>query len=187
MGMLGFGSRFNQAANAGFLAGLAVDLNARDLAFSLKIEGRKQAGGFRQGMVGPAYELSRFAGIGLTGVPLAQEMLPDTFSLYGETRVKVNELVSVDAMVEHFAFGRTDFDATVNVNSPQQWVVVGARFTAVGMGVAPRFAVTANTRIRLFKSFYVLASGGTIFFPQADGSLNRGVTFSAGAGVDFER
>ena len=31
-----------------------------------------------------------------------------------------------------------------------------------------------------------LASGGTTFFPQSEGTLSRGVFGSVGAGVDFE-
>ena len=187
MGLGGIGSRFNQTANLGFLVGLAVDANVKEVAFSVKIEGRKHAGGFRQGMIGPTYELSRFAGVGLTGPPIAQEVLPDAFSLYGEARARVGELVTVDAMAEYFTFGRTDFDSSVNVTVLKQWVVATARFNGVGLGVQPRYSVNAGARVRLFSSFYLLGSGGLVFFPQGDGSLNRGFFVSLGAGVDFER
>lgn len=187
MAMAGIGSRFNLDANLGFLVGLALDANVKEISFSVKLEGRKQAGGFRQGMFGPTYELSRFAGLGLAGLPIAQERLPDAFSLYAEARARVGELVTVDAMAEYFTFGRTDLDSTVNVTVLKHWLNMNARFTAVGLGIQPRYAFTAGARLRLFSSFYVLASGGTIFFPQADGTLNRGVTASAGVGVDFER
>ena len=33
----------------------------------------------------------------------------------------------------------------------------------------------------------LVGDGGTVFFPQVDGTLIRGVSFSAGVGVDFER
>jgi len=187
MGLVGTGSRFNLTANLGFLLGLAVDANVKEVAFSVKLEGRKQAGGFRQGMFGPTYELSRFAGLGLTGAPIAQETLPDTFSFYGEARAKVGEVLAVDLMAEYFAFGRADLDSTVSVTVLKQWVTANARFTAVGLGQQPRYAFTAGTRVRLFSSLYLLGSGGTVFFPQGDGSLNRGVIVSLGAGVDFER
>ncbi len=187
MGLGGIGSRFDQAANLGFLLGLALDANVKEVAFSVKLEGRKQAGGFRQGMFGPTYELGRFAGLGLSGVGIAQEVLPDTFSLYGEARAKVADVVTVDAMVEHFTFGRTDIDSTVNVTVLKRWLITNARFTVVGLGQQPRYAFTLGARLRFFNSFYVLGSAGTLFFPQADGTLNRGATVSVGAGIDFER
>lgn len=184
--LTGAGARISASSSGGFLVGLALDTTLRLTAFSVKLEGRKQAGGFRQGLVGPSYELSRFAGLGLSGAPIAQERLPDAFSVYLEGRAKVGELISVDAMVEYFTWGRTDFDSSLNVLLLKRRLVANTRFTAVGLGAHPRYAITASARLRLISSLYVLGAGGTVFFPQEDGTLTRGVTASVGFGVDFE-
>jgi hypothetical protein len=185
--MAGVGSRVNAAADLGLVAGGAVDATVAEFGLSVKAEFRKQAGGFRHGLFGPTYELSRFADTGFSGPSIAAASLPDGFSVYGEARVGVGSAVSVDAAVEHFFFGRTDLDASASLTLLDSWLLVEARFTAVGLGPLPRYAMTGSVRARLFRSFYLSASGGTVFFPQLDGTLLRGVTASAGVGVDFER
>lgn len=187
MGLAGLGARANQSRDLGFLAGLAMDVRVPSVELSLRAEGRKQAGGFRHGFFGAQYEVARFSGTGLGLTPLANEVLPDAFSVFGEVRLRLARTVTVDGTVEHFTFGRTDFDATVKVTALDERLVAEARLGAMGLGVAPRWVASAGLRWRLFQSFYVLGSGGTVFFPQADGSLARGVTVSGGVGVDIER
>ncbi len=183
----GMGARANQARDLGFLAGLAMDVRVPDVELSLRAEGRKQAGGFRHGYFGPQYELSRFSGIGLGFPALADEQLPDAFSVFGELRFRLLQSITLDGAVEAFTFGRTDFDATLTVELLQKWLVAEARVGAVGLGQQPRWLVTGGLRWRLFKSFYVLGNAGTVFFPQVDGRLVRGVTITGGVGVDIER
>jgi hypothetical protein len=187
MGLAGLGARANQARDLGFLAGLAMDVRVPSVELSLRAEGRKQGGGFRHGFFGAQYEVARFSGTGLGLLPQAEEALPDAFSVFGEVRLRLSGTVTVDGTVEHFTFGRTDFDATVKVTALDERLVAEARVGAMGLGVAPRWSASAGLRWRLFQSFYVLGSGGTVFFPQADGTLARGVTVSAGVGVDIER
>ncbi|MDX2015827.1 MAG: hypothetical protein SFW67_36875 [Myxococcaceae bacterium] len=187
MGLAGLGARANQSRDLGFLAGLAMDVRVPSVELSLRAEGRKQAGGFRHGFFGAQYEVARFSGTGLGLTPLADEALPDAFSVFGEMRLRLARTVTVDGTVEHFTFGRTDFDATVKVTALDERLVAEARLGAMGLGVAPRWVASAGLRWRLFQSFYVLGSGGTVFFPQPDGTLSRGVTVSAGVGVDLER
>lgn len=183
----GMGARANQARDLGFLAGLAMDVRVPDVELSLRAEGRKQAGGFRHGYFGPQYELARFSGVGLGFVALADEQLPDAFSVFGELRFRLAQAITLDGAVEAFTFGRTDFDATLTVELLQKWLIAEARVGAVGLGQQPRWLVTGGLRWRLFKSFYVLGNGGTVFFPQVDGRLVRGVTITGGVGVDIER
>jgi hypothetical protein len=185
--LLGVGTRVTQRADMGLVVGGAMDANVKDVGLSLKLEARKQGGGFRQGFFGPNYELQRFADLGFSGGSIADVLLPDAFSFYGEFRLGFGAAVSLEAAAEHFTFGRTDVDATASVNLVDSWLVAQARFTAVGLGQSSRYHATAGLRARLFKSFYVLANGGTVFFPQVDGTLKRGVSASAGVGVDFER
>lgn len=183
----GMGARANTTRDLGFLAGFAMDVRVPDVELSLRGEGRKQAGGFRHGYFGAQYELARFSGTGLGLMPLSAENLPDAFSVFGELRFRLLQTVTLDGAVEVFTFGRTDFDATVSVELFEQWLVAEARLGAVGLGQVPRWLVTAGLRWRLFKSFYVVGSGGTAFFPLENGTLGRGVMASAGVGVDIER
>lgn len=184
----GLGARATASRDLGFLAGVAMDVRLPpDVEVSLRAEGRKQAGAFRHGYFGAQYELARFSGVGFTFQPLAAEMLPDAFSVFGELRLRLAQMITVDGSVEAFTFGRTDFDATVSVELLEKQLIVDARVGAMGLGHAPRWLLTAGLRWRLFKSFYVLGSGGTTFFPQPNGSLVRGVMASGGVGVDIER
>ncbi len=188
MALVGFGTRVDKTNDVGFVAGLAVDATLAGFSVGGKLEGRKHNGGYRQGFFGAGYELARFAGVGLSGVPRADERLPDGFSLSGELHLARGTFVSLDVEVEHFFFGRTDADALFSLAVLGERLVAGARFTGVGLGLgAPRYSGGAEARLRLFASLYLLASGGTVFFPQADGTLVRGFFFGGGAGLDFER
>mgnify|MGYP000706411019 CR=1 FL=1 len=73
-----------------------MDVRVPDVELSLRAEGRKQAGGFRQGYFGPQYELARFSGIGLGFPALADEQLPDAFSVFGELRFRLAQATQVD-------------------------------------------------------------------------------------------
>lgn len=185
--LAGLGARATASRDLGFLVGGAMDVRLSDVEVSLRAEGRKQAGAFRHGYFGPQYELARFSGIGLGFPALASEVLPDAFSVFGELRLRLLQLITLDGAVEAFTFGRTDFDATVSVELLEKKLIAEARVGAVGLGLAPRWLATAGLRWRLFSSFYVLGSGGTAFFPSPDGHLVRGVMASAGVGVDIER
>lgn len=183
----GVGSRAATEADLGFEAGLALDASVAEVGLSLKVEARKQAGGFRQGFFGPGYELARFADLGFSGAPRGTALLPDGWSLYAEARLGVGERVSVDVAAEHFFWGRTDLDATADVALLQSWLTAQARLTFTGLGQVPRFAATGALKARLLPALYLVASGGTVFFAQPDGTLLRGVTASVGVGVDLER
>jgi hypothetical protein len=185
--MGGMGARANAARDLGFLAGLAMDVRLSDVELSLRAEGRKQAGGFRQGYFGAQYELSRFSGVGFSLPPLADEGLPDAFSVFGELRLRLAQAVTIDGSLEAFTFGRTDFDSMLTVDLLGNRLIAEARVSAVGLGQAPRWVVSAGLRWRLFQSFYVMGSGGTAYFPSNTGALVRGVMASGGVGVDIER
>ena len=185
--MAGMGARANATRDLGFLAGLAMDVRLPDVELSLRGEGRKQAGGFRQGYFGAQYELSRFSGVGFSFPALANEALPDAFSVFGELRFRIAQAVTLDGSVEAFTFGRTDFDSTLTVELFEKQLIAEARVGVVGLGQAPRWLLSGGLRWRLFKSFYVIGSGGTAYFPAHTGQLVRGVMASGGVGVDIER
>ncbi len=65
--------------------------------------------------------------------------------------------------------------------------VARLRAALVGFPDAPRFAISAEGRYRFAPSLYALASGGNVFFPQAEGGLVRGWFASIGVGADLER
>jgi len=184
--LLGLGNRI-ESADLGFVLGAAVDATVSEIGLSAKLEARKNGGRFRQGLIGANYELSRYADTGFSGASIADAVLPDGFSFYGEFKLGIGTAAAIEVAAEYFTYNRTDLDATASLNLLGSWLVGQARFTAVGLGRQERFHATAGLRARLFKSFYLLGSGGTAFFPQPDGTLVRGVTASVGAGVDFER
>jgi hypothetical protein len=184
--LTGFGTRLNSAGNVGLTLGGAADLSLDSIGLTFRAELRKQAGGFRHGYFGPQYELSRFAGTGFSGAALADELLPDTFSGFGEIRVGVGQHVWADVALEGFGYGRLDLDATIGVAALEGKVQADARVTVVAAGQAPRLHFSAGAKIRVLPALYILARAGTLFFAQPDGSLQRGITAFAGLGVDFE-
>lgn len=186
MVLTGVGTRFGNGLGA--VLGLAADAEL-DGGFVLggKLEGRKQGGGYRQGFFGPGYELSRFAGTGFSGLPLAAEQLPDSFSFYGELRVGSRGTAMFEAMIEHWVWGRTDLDSTFSLTVWDERIIGSARFTAIGMGQLPRYSVGGKLSVRILPALYLLTEGGTVFFPQSDGTLARGWYASLGAGADFEK
>jgi hypothetical protein len=85
--LAGWGTRPGTSGAWGAVAGIGVDAAAPSLQLRLRLEGRRQQGGFRQGSFGPDYELARLQVAGPEGVPLARARFPDGYSLYGEAVV----------------------------------------------------------------------------------------------------
>ena len=192
--LIGLGSRiFVPEAFLGAVIGITAEGSPGGTALGGKAELRKQYGGFRQGMFGAGYELSRYSAVGRNGVPLADDRLPDGFSGYAEFWVAsgpaegTDSRVSFSAAAEYFSWGRLDADATVALRLMDGKLLTSGRLVATGVGLQPRYLATGEARFRFASAFYALASAGTVFFPQADGSLLRGVYAGAGLGVDFER
>lgn len=184
--LAGAGARVGARLEGGFVGGTAVDLSLGRVGVSTRLEVRTQGGGFRQGFFGPGLELQRFADVGFSGAGLAEAALPQGFSGAGEVRVGVGRAVSVDVAAEYFAWGRLDLDAGAELSLLGDWLAATARFTALGVGLRPRYSGEAGLRWRLLPSLYALAQAGTAFMPQPDGTLLRGVTASVGVGVDLE-
>ena len=113
--------------------------------------------------------------------------MPDGLSAFGELRVGIGTRISFDLAAEYFFWNRLDVDGGLSIALLGDWFFLTARTTILGVAQMPRFAFSGGLRWRLFPSFYVLGEGGTVFFPQVDGTLIRGTAFSAGIGVDFER
>jgi len=162
-----------------------------------RLEGRRQAGRFRFGFFGAGYELARFSGVGLREAPLAEEVLPGTFSGYGEVAARVSPVadgdlaLNVSASGEYFVTtGRVDADAAFQATLPGGNTVGELRLILTDVTGMPRYSVATEVRHRFLPAVYAVASVGTVHFPLADGAsvrLVRGFTAGLGVGVDFER
>ena len=158
-----------------------------------RLEARHQTGRFRFGLFGAGYEFARFSGVGLSEIPLSQEVLPGTFSGYGEFAVRTiggpdDVALTASASGEYFvATGRVDADAVMQMELPGGKTVAELRVILTDLTVKPRYAVSAEVRHRFLPALYGILMGGTEHFPQAEGHLVRGFTGGLGLGVDFER
>jgi len=159
-----------------------------------RLEGRRQGGRFRFGLFGAGYELSRFSGVGLSEVPLSEEVLPATFSGYGEVSATVSPLADEDleltasASGEYFVSnGRVDADAVLQAHLPGGKTTVELRAILTDLLAMPRYSVGLEVRHRFLPAVYGIAMAGTEHFPQAEGRLRNGFTAGLGVGVDFER
>ncbi len=192
--LLGGGARFTQAHTPSFGGLLGVAFEGQmdsGTQLSVTVQGRKQGDRFRFGMFGPDYELGRFSGVGLSRTPIADEVLPSGFAGYLELSVakgNPNELLLLGSLAaQYFGFGRADVDVSAGFELPGGRTRALARAVLTGLGDTPRYSVGLEVRQRLLNHFYAWGSGGTVHFPQADGTLGRGVTAGVGVGVDFQR
>lgn len=180
--------------DVGGLLGFAIHGQPKEtLDISGRLEGRYQGGAFRFGLFGAGYELSRFSATGLSEPAIADERLPRNFSGFGEVSVALGDgreegpEVVASAAGEYFAFGRVDADLALRFRLPGGKAGGIARVVLTGLLDNPRYSVNLLGTYRLIPGLYAWAGGGTVHFPQPDGSLVRGVTAGAGVGIDFER
>jgi len=115
------------------------------------------------------------------------ERIPDGYSVYIELKSALGKTAVGDAAFEHYSWGRTDLDVSGSFLLFSDRLVATTRFTMVGVGELPRYAFTAEGRFRILPALYIVAAGGTVFFPQPDNTLVRGLFIGGGAGVDFEK
>jgi hypothetical protein len=66
----GWGGRPGEGGAWGAVVGTGLDVLTSTLDMRLRLEARRQHGGFRQGAFGPDYELARFQAAGGEGNPL---------------------------------------------------------------------------------------------------------------------
>jgi hypothetical protein len=191
---LGIGTRIGQENNPplGALIGLRTDGRVHHTEFHGSFEIRKQSGRYRQGLIGPTYELARFADVGTSGPSVADAQLPDGWSFYAEGQLDVpddegNVWLTGSASAEHFTFDRTDLDGLLRFKLPGGEKVTGAfRFDATGLGQSSRVYLQAELRVRLSPSIFGQAFTGTSFFPQPDNTLVHGFFGGLGIGADFD-
>ncbi|NOK24022.1 hypothetical protein HMI50_44385, partial [Corallococcus carmarthensis] len=176
------------------VVGAGADAVTPTLDMRLRLEMRRQHGGFRQGYFGPDYELARFKEAGPEGVPLAESPFPDGYSAHGEAEVGwdavryggLSKHLKLSLGAEAFSWGRFDVDGRVAVQLFARSLEVALKGLGMGMGQpGARYLGSAEVRWRLLGGkLYAMGTGGTLLFPTPEGTLRPGAFASVGLGVD---
>jgi hypothetical protein len=195
--LAGWGGRPGVGGAWGWVAGVGADAVTPTLDMRLRLEVRRQHGGFRQGLFGPDYELARLRTVGTSGLPVADAPFPDGYSAYGEAVVGWDGVRLVGAMrrhlylslgVEVFTWGRVDVDGRLALQLAERRVEVA--LTALASGAprpGARYLYSGEVRWRFGGWLYALGQGGTLLLPSGDGTLRPGAYASVGLGVEHVR
>ncbi|MGZ3457478.1 MAG: hypothetical protein ACXU86_03125 [Archangium sp.] len=193
----GWGGRPGVGGAWGAVAGVGADALSPTLDMKLRLEVRRQHGGFRQGYFGPDYELGRLNAVGTPGLPLAQATFPDGFSTYAEAvvawdGVRLGGLLQrhlyLSLGAEAFSWGRVDVDGRLAAQLAHRNLEVALSGMALGLGQpGARHLYSGQVRWRFGHMLYALAEGGTLLYPKPDGALRPGAYASLGLGVDNAR
>jgi hypothetical protein len=195
--LAGWGTRPGASGAWGAVAGVGMGVEAPSLHLKLRLEARRQHGGFRQGLFGPDYELAHSWVAGPGGVPLARADFPAGYSLHGEAVVGwdaqgyggLQRHLKLSVGAEAFSWGRFDVDGRVEAQLLGRTVEVAGKGLAVGLGQpGARYLGEVELRWRPWGGgVYVLGVGGTRLSPEKDGTLHPGAFLSVGLGVEHAR
>ncbi|NOK34698.1 hypothetical protein HMI49_15975 [Corallococcus exercitus] len=195
--LAGWGGRPGVGGAWGAVVGLGADALTPTLDLRLRLEVRRQHGGFRQGFFGPDYELARFRAAGADDVPVAEASFPDGYSAFSEAEVGWDAVsygglykhLKLSLGVEAFSWGRFDVDGRVAAQFFARSLEVAVKGLAAGMGQpGARYLGAAEVRWRFLDGkLYALGTGGTLLFPTMEGALRPGAFASVGLGVDNAR
>ncbi|QRK14233.1 hypothetical protein JQX13_53530 [Archangium violaceum] len=195
--LAGWGGRPDTAGAWGAVVGMGADALTPTLDMKLRLEVRRQRGGFRQGYFGPDYELARLSAVSRSGTPVMQAPFPEGLSAYGEAvvgwdGVRLGEVLQrhlhLSVGAEVFDWGRVDVDGRLAVQLAERSLEVAVSGLARGLGQpGARHLYSAEVRWRFGRRLYALAQGGTRLYPGADGTLSPVAFASLGMGVDDAR
>ena len=195
--LAGWGGRPGVGGAWGAVAGVGADALTRTLDMKLRLEVRRQRGGFRQGLFGPDYEWGRLSAVGTSGLPVAQALFPDGYSAYGEAMVgwdgewlggPLHRHLYLSLGAEVFGWGRVDVDGRLAVQLAERHVEVAVSGLALGLGQpGARHVYSGQVRWRFAGMLYTLAECGTLLFPGEDGMPRPGAFASLGLGVEHVR
>ncbi|HLL06943.1 MAG TPA: hypothetical protein VK539_40585 [Myxococcaceae bacterium] len=183
--LAGWGGRPDMAGAWGAVVGVGADVLTPTLDMKLRLEARRQRGGFRQGYFGPDHELERLR---------AQAAFPAGYSAYGEAVVgwdgeRLGEVLQrhlhLSVGAEVFTWGGVDVDGRLAVQLSERRLEVGVRGGARGLGQPQaRLWYWAEVRWRFARPLYALAQGGTRLYPGEEGTLRPAPFVALCLGVD---
>jgi hypothetical protein len=195
--LAGWGGRPDTAGAWGVVAGVGADVLTSTLDMKLRLEARRQRGGFRQGYFGPDYEVERLSAVSRSGPLVARAPFPEGFSAYGEAVVgwdgeRLGEVLQrhlhLSVGAEVFGWGRVDVDGRLAVQLSKRRLEVAVSGLARGLGQpGTRRLYSAEVRWRFVRGLYALAQGGTRLSPGAEGTLRPAAFASLGLGVEHAR
>ncbi|WP_425537606.1 hypothetical protein [Myxococcus fulvus] len=193
----GWGGKPGDSDAWGVVAGLGMESITQTVDLWLRLEARRQHGGFRQGFFGVDYELARFQAAGPDGGPLADAPFPHGYSVFGEAEVGwdavqyggLRKHLKLSLGAEAFSWGRVDVDGRVAVQLFERALDLSLKGLVVGAGKpGARYLGAAEVRWRfLGGKLYAMGTGGTLLFPTSAGTLRPGAFASVGLGVDNAR
>jgi hypothetical protein len=186
----GWGGRLGEPGAWGAVAGVGVDALTASLDMKVRLEARRQRGGFRQGYFGPDFELAR-------ELSVAREPFPEGFSAYGEVEVEwdgvrlgslLQRHLLLSVGVEVFDWGRVEVAGRLGVQLAQRRLEVAVSGQVLGPGQPGAWHVySGQVRWRFAGALYALGEGGMRLYPGVEG-VPRPVAFaSLGLGVEYAR
>ncbi|HVG57565.1 MAG TPA: hypothetical protein VNA24_03365 [Hyalangium sp.] len=186
----GWGGHLGEPRAWGAVAGVGVDALTTNRDMKLRLEARRQRGGFRQGYFGPGFELER-------ELSVTRGLFPEGFSAYGEVELEWDEvrlgglrqrhlLLSLGAEV--FTWGRVEVAGRLGLQLAQRRLEVAVSGQWAEPGQPGAWHVySGQVRWRFAGALYTLGQGGMRLNPGGEEGLRPVAFASLGLGVEHAR